>query len=131
MDIKIFANNPEAIYLQIVKQVKSLVESGRLPSGAELPSIRVLAQQLDVNPNTVARAYRELVTAGIATPRRTAGIYVAEKGVEQARGEINKDLNQWLDTLLDKAQHHNVGTEQLIQMLLERAKARQGRQGED
>src|SRR5262249_18291389 len=61
------------ISLQIVQQVKSLVASGRLTAGEELPPIRVLAEQLLINPNTVARAYRELELAGVVEKRRTAG----------------------------------------------------------
>jgi GntR family transcriptional regulator len=53
------------IYLQIVNQIKYLVAAARLAAGEELPPIRTLAEQLLVNPNTVARAYRELEAAGI------------------------------------------------------------------
>ena len=66
------------IYLQIVQQIKTLVASGRLSPGEDLPAIRVLAEQLVVNANTVARAYRELAEAGVLANRRTAGTYVAD-----------------------------------------------------
>jgi GntR family transcriptional regulator len=72
MQIHISANDGVPIYLQIVNQVKYLVAAGRLSPGEELPPIRVLAERLVVNPNTVARAYRELESAGIvenAAPR--------------------------------------------------------------
>ena len=65
MQIHISPNDGLPIYLQIVNQVKYLVASGRLSSGDELPPIRVLADRLIINPNTVARAYRELETAGV------------------------------------------------------------------
>ncbi len=65
MDIHISPHDGVPIYLQIVNQVKYLVASGRLAPGEELPAIRVLAEQLLVNPNTVARAYRELEIAGV------------------------------------------------------------------
>ena len=65
MQIHISANDGVPIYLQIVNQVKYLIASGRLKSEEELPPIRVLADRLLVNPNTVARAYRELETAGL------------------------------------------------------------------
>ena len=64
MWIHISPNDGVPIYLQIVNQVKYLLASGRLAAGEELPPIRVLAERLVVNPNTVARAYRELETAG-------------------------------------------------------------------
>ena len=80
MQIHIAPNDGVPIYLQIVNQVKYLVASGRLSPGEELPPIRVLAEQLLVNPNTVARAYRELETVGVVTKRRTAGTYVSQRG---------------------------------------------------
>ena len=64
MQIHISANDGVPIYLQIVNQVKYLIASGRLKSEDELPPIRVLADRLIINPNTVARAYRELEVAG-------------------------------------------------------------------
>ena len=80
MQIHISPNDGVPIYLQIVNQVKYQVASGRLAPGQELPPIRVLAEQLVVNPNTVARAYRELELAGVVTKRRTAGTYVSGAG---------------------------------------------------
>jgi len=65
------------IYLQIVNQVKYLVACGRLSAGEELPPIRVLAERLVVNPNTVARAYRELEQAGAVETRGRHGTFVA------------------------------------------------------
>jgi len=78
MQIHISSTNGVPIYLQIVNQVKYLVAAGRLASGEELPPIRALAERLLINPNTVARAYRELETAGLVEKRRTAGTYVAD-----------------------------------------------------
>jgi GntR family transcriptional regulator len=65
MNIHISPADGVPIYLQVVNQVKYLVASGRLAPGEELPPIRVLAERLVVNPNTVARAYRELEAVGI------------------------------------------------------------------
>ena len=87
LQIHISPNDGVPIYLQIVNQVKYQVASGRLEPGEELPPIRVLAEQLVVNPNTVARAYRELEQAGVVTKRRTAGTYVSDTGSPLARRE--------------------------------------------
>ena len=70
MRIHLTPNDGVPIYLQIIHQVKYLVASGRLSAGDELPPIRTLAEQLLVNPNTVARAYRELEAAGVVVTRR-------------------------------------------------------------
>ena len=80
MRIHISSSDGVPIYLQIVNQVKYLVASGRLAPGEELPPIRVLAEKLVVNPNTVARAYRELEAAGVVEKRRTAGTFVPRPG---------------------------------------------------
>jgi DNA-binding transcriptional regulator YhcF (GntR family) len=85
VQIHISSHDGVPIYLQIVNQVKMLVASGRLAAGEELPPIRTLAEKLLVNPNTVARAYRELEVAGIVTKRRTAGTYVSDAPSPLAR----------------------------------------------
>ena len=85
------------IYQQIVNQVKYLVASGRLAPGEEMPPIRVLAERLLVNPNTVARAYRELESAGVVEKRRTAGTYVSDAGSPLARRERLKIITERVD----------------------------------
>src|SRR5215213_9054676 len=100
MQIHISASDGVPIYQQIVSQVKYLVAAGRLSPGEELPPIRVLAEQLLINPNTVARAYRELEIAGIVEKRRTAGTYVSDQGSPLARRERIKILTQRVDALL-------------------------------
>jgi GntR family transcriptional regulator len=74
-----------------------------LQPGDELPSIRALAEQLVVNPNTIARAYRELEVAGVVEKRRTAGTYIAETGSPLARKERMKQLKERVDQLLVEA----------------------------
>src|SRR6478609_3733342 len=99
MDIHIAPHDGTPIYLQIVNQVKYLVASGRLTTGAELPAIRVLAEQLLVNPNTVARAYRELELAGVVEKRRTAGTYVSDAASPLARRERLRIVTERIDAL--------------------------------
>jgi GntR family transcriptional regulator len=108
------------IYLQIVNQVKYLVASKRLEAGEELPPIRTLAEQLLVNPNTVARAYRELEQAGIVTKRRTAGTYVSDTTSPLARRERLKIINERIDALLAEARQMDVDTDTLIELIQQR-----------
>jgi GntR family transcriptional regulator len=108
------------IYLQIVNQVKYLVASGRLEAGEELPPIRTLAEQLLVNPNTVARAYRELELAGVVTKRRTAGTYVSDTTSPLARRERLKIINERINALLAEARQMDVKTETLIELIQQR-----------
>src|SRR5205814_5244936 len=103
MQLHISPHDGVPIYLQIVNQVKYLAASGRLEPGQELPPIRTLAQQLLVNPNTVARAYRELELAGVVEKRRTAGTYVSGAGSPLARRERLRILAERVDALLAEA----------------------------
>jgi GntR family transcriptional regulator len=118
-------NDGVPIYLQIVNQVKYLVASGRLTPGEELPPIRVLAEQLLINPNTVARAYRELEVAGIVTKRRTAGTYVSEAGSPLARRERVKILTERIDALLAEARQMKFTLDEIVELLRERDAAMQ------
>lgn len=105
------------IYLQIVNQIKYLVGSGRLEPGEELPPIRALAERLLVNPNTVARAYRELEQAGVVEMRRTAGTFVSATKSPLARKEKLRVLGERIDALLAEAKQMGVPVEELIELL--------------
>jgi GntR family transcriptional regulator len=120
VQIHITSNDGVPIYLQIVNQVKYLVASGRLSPDEELPAIRVLAEQLLVNPNTVARAYRELETAGVVTKRRTAGTYVSRRGSPLDRRERLKILSERVDALLAEARQMNVNIDQVFALIRRR-----------
>lgn len=77
----LFRPNPSSgvpIYLQLMEQVKHAIETGALRPGDQLPGIRPLAQELVMNPNTVAKAYRELEHEGIIELRHGSGAYVAQ-----------------------------------------------------
>jgi DNA-binding transcriptional regulator YhcF (GntR family) len=65
------------IYLQLMEQIKHAVETGALHAGDQLPGIRPLAEELVINPNTVAKAYRELEHEGFIELRHGAGAFVA------------------------------------------------------
>jgi GntR family transcriptional regulator len=65
------------IYLQLMEQVKHSIETGALRPGEQLPGIRPLAEELVMNPNTVAKAYRELEHEGVIELRHGAGAFVA------------------------------------------------------
>jgi GntR family transcriptional regulator len=66
------------IYLQLMEQVKHAIETGALRPGDQLPGIRPLAEELVINPNTVAKVYRELEHEGVIELRHGAGAFVSE-----------------------------------------------------
>ena len=121
MQIHISSSDGVPIYLQIVNQIKYLVAAGRLAPGEELPPIRVLAEKLIINPNTVARAYRELEGAGVVEKRRTAGTYVSDQGSPLARRERMKILSQRVDALLAEAQQMDIPIEDLLKLIQQRS----------
>ena len=86
----LFRPNPSSgvpIYLQLMEQVKHGIETGALRPGEQLPGIRPLAEELVINPNTVAKAYRELEHEGVIELRQGAGAFVSPK----ARGQKQTD----------------------------------------
>src|SRR4029079_12824469 len=120
MQIHISTADGVPIYQQIVNQIKYLVSSGRLTAGEELPPIRTLAEELLINPNTVARAYRELEGAGIVEKRRTAGTYVSDQGSPLARRDRCKILTQRIDALLAEARQMDISVDDVIKLIDQR-----------
>ncbi len=121
MQIHITTSDGVPIYMQVVNQIKYLVAAGRLKAGEELPPIRTLADKLVVNPNTIARAYRELENAGIVEKRRTAGTYVSDQGSPLARRERTKILADRIDQLLAEAVQMDVSLEDVLKLVQQRS----------
>jgi GntR family transcriptional regulator len=88
------------IYIQIAQQIKTAVAMGRLQPEEPLPSVRQLAVELAVNPNTVARAYLDLEIEGVIYKRQGAGTFVSSQGVEMSKGERRRVLNELLEKAL-------------------------------
>ena len=123
MQIHISPTSGVPIYLQIINQVKYLVASGQLTAGREIPPIRTLAELLLINPNTVARAYRELELAGLVEKRRTTGTYVSAAGSPLARRQRLKILTEKVDALLAEAAHLDIPFDDVLDLLHERRAA--------
>ena len=90
MDLRIDTSDGVPIYLQIVEQIKRGVAVGRLKPEDPLPSVRQLALELTINPNTVARAYLELEHEGVIYKRQGQGTYVSEQAAEASKRERNR-----------------------------------------
>ena len=95
------SNTP--IYQQITDQVRLAVASGRLAVGDQLPSVRALAEELVVNPNTVARAYAELAREGLLEARAGRGVFITRKRKVFSRAEGWRRLEPMLDALIGEA----------------------------
>src|SRR6185295_4699334 len=117
------------IYVQIVNQVKYLVAAGRLASGEEIPPIRTLAEQLVINPNTVAKAYHELEREGVVTKKHGSGTYISDNGSPLARRERVKILTKRVDALLAEARHMDVPLKEIIDLVRDRHDNLQPKEG--
>jgi GntR family transcriptional regulator len=120
MQIHLDLTSGVPIYLQIVHQIKYLVACGRLAPGEELPPIRALAERLVINPNTAARAYRELEHAGVVTKRSTTGTFVSDNGASLSQAECLSLLAGRVDVLVAEAKQMNVGLEALCELVRQR-----------
>jgi GntR family transcriptional regulator len=123
MQIFISEQDQTPIYQQIFNQIRLQVSSGRLTPDEELPSIRVLAERLVVNPNTVARAYRELEQAGIVTKRRTTGSYISAGAAPMDTRERKELLTEKVDGLLADARQLELSPTDVIDLIQERSQS--------
>ncbi len=91
MEIQVDHQSGVPIYTQIMEQVKHLVATGRLGPGDQLPTIRQLAVDLRVNPNTVVHAYRELDRQRVISTQQGRGTFIAQRPDERRLAEMRKD----------------------------------------
>ncbi len=108
MQIKINNASPRPIYQQIIDQIKRDIALGRLKAGEKLPTVRQLAAQLVLNPNTISKAYRQLEQDGIIVTRPGAGAFVAELSSNLSRSVRKKLLCQQLERLVVEAVHMQI-----------------------
>lgn len=92
--LQIATGDPRPISRQIVDGVRRAVATGELAPGAQLPSVRGLAVQLSINPNTVAKAYAELTAEGWLESRQGLGLYVAPPRQRLSQDEREKRMDE-------------------------------------
>jgi GntR family transcriptional regulator len=123
MQFRIDNASDRAVYLQIIDQVKRDIALGRLAKEERLPTVRQLSQQLTINPNTIAKAYRQLEQEGIIVTRSGAGAFIANLDsvlskavrrklicdelerivVEAFHMQLDKEtMQEWFDAILEK-----------------------------
>lgn len=103
MTFTINTGSSTPIYRQITDQVRLAVAGGRLAVGEQLPSVRVLAEELVVNPNTVARAYADLTREGLIESRSGRGVFITRKRKVYSDEECWRRLEPLLDTVISEA----------------------------
>ena len=117
---RIIPSSGEPIYQQLIRQVKFLVGAGRLPDGTRLPSVRALAAELEINPNTVARAYRDLESIGLVETQRGGGTRIKVPKKRLLKEERREKLAPLIDRLLAEAWSLGIEWEELSSYLNER-----------
>ena len=105
MLVNIDPSNGLPIYMQIVQQIKTGVAVGRLQPEDPLPSVRQLATELRVNPNTVARAYLDLEIEGVIYKRQGHGTFVSGQGVGMSRRERRRAVARHLEKAVVEGVH--------------------------
>lgn len=125
MRLYLSPNSGTPIYVQIVEQLRRIIASGQLRPGDELPTVRALAQQLVVNPNTILRVYQELEHQGLVVRRQGSGTYVSNEGSPLAEKARMRQITEKVDALLYDARHLNVDFDTLSRLIEDRRDALQ------
>ncbi len=117
MQIQITAGSSQSLYRQIVDQIRRLVASEKLALGESLPSVRQLAKELMVNPNTVAKAYAELVRDGVLESQAGRGYFVARRKNIYSKAERLRRLDEALDLLISEAVTLDFSPDEIVDRL--------------
>ncbi|MCC6127080.1 MAG: GntR family transcriptional regulator [Pirellulales bacterium] len=110
-------SNDLALYEQIIRQIKFAVAGGVLKPGEMIPSVRELARELTLNPNTVARAYRQLQTDGILASIRGTGLVVGESAFKHCCQERSELIRARLRQVLAEAKHSRLETAEIFDIV--------------
>jgi len=107
-------------YRQIIDQIKAAIAIGNLGPGDRLPTVRQLAVDLSINPNTVSRAYTELEITGLVETQMGSGTFVGPKKVQPDEVERMRLLNQICQEFLSRASSHGFILEDILENLKQR-----------
>jgi GntR family transcriptional regulator len=107
------------VYRQLIDQVRTGIASGSLGAGDQLPTVRQLAVDLSINPNTVMRAYRELELGGLLETHQGTGTFISDKKVEKKTAERERQLGQMVNEFASRAGASGFTVEEIIDRLRE------------
>lgn len=108
------------LYRQLIDQVQAGVATGSLLPGDQLPTVRQVAVDLEINPNTVMRAYREMEIRGILDTQQGTGTFVAHQTLARDAGEHSRELEQLVDEVAARAGAGGFKMEELLTALRDR-----------
>jgi len=116
----LFRPNPSSgvpIYLQLMEQVKHAVETGALKAGDQLPGIRPLAEELVINPNTVAKAYRELEHEGVIELRHGSGAFVTSSAGAKKHTDKIRAAQEIVTAAIERLRARGVSDEEIRRLV--------------
>ena len=107
------------VYRQLIDQVQAAIAAGVLAVGDKLPTVRQVAVDLVINPNTVLRAYREMEIRGTLDTQQGSGTFIADRKIEYSKGERERQLGQLVGEFVSRAGSAGFTVEQLVKALHE------------
>jgi GntR family transcriptional regulator len=117
MYIHLDHHSGEPIYRQIVEAIKYRIACGRIDPEEQLPSIRVLAEELKINPRTVVKAYEELQHAGLVVMRQGQGVFVRSQRQGVPTATRRKELEAMARRLLAEADRMGAGPDEVMEIV--------------
>ena len=124
IEVQVFAFRLDAhsgvpVYRQLIDQVQAAVASGALAAADQLPTVRQVAVDLAINPNTVSRAYREMEIRGLLDTQQGTGTFIADRKVEYSKDERDRQLAQLVGEFVSRAGAAGFTLKQLMKTLRE------------
>ena len=117
MRIIISNSTSTPIYEQIKNAIINQIMDGELKEDEALPSIRALAQDIKISVMTIKKAYDELESEGYIVSRQGKGTFVAPKNSELVKEQAQKDIEKYLEKMIDIAKNFNISKDELIELL--------------
>lgn len=114
LQLRINPGSSQPIYRQITDQLRQAIASGALPPGEALPSVRAMAEQLVINPNTVARAYAELAKEGLVDSSQGLGVFISERRQIYSMEERQRRLREAARAFANETAFLDFTREQLL-----------------
>jgi GntR family transcriptional regulator len=122
--------NPDSgisLYTQLIEQIKLAIQTGAVRTGEQLPSVRKMAEDLVINPNTVARAYRDLETEGVIELRHGSGAFVLDS-IAVRSGTMQK-AKAIVHTALTKLESFDLGEDEIRRLVENELASRRADEG--
>ena len=108
------------VYRQLIDQIQGGIASGMLAAGAQLPTVRQVAVDLAINPNTVLRAYRELEIRGVIDTQQGTGTFISDRKPKRDDGERDRKLDQLAGEFAARAGASGFTIQEVVEALRER-----------